>query len=1492
MSRTPGNESPRSPSTPSTPSTPIKFNEIPLEQYYDVEEEMGSGQFAVVKKVVKRATGEQFAAKYIKKRRYANSRRGVARLHIEREVEVLRSIGGHPNVIELFEVFETPNEVILILELVSGGELFDHVCSNEYLNEKEASAFIRQILYGVQHLHSRFICHLDIKPENVMLKKRGESQVKLIDFGLSRMIHPGVPVKDMIGTPEFVAPEVVNYEPLSTATDMWAIGVVCYILLCGASPFLGRTREETFCNITGVNYHFSSKYFANVSDLAKEFISRLFVKDVRRRATVEECLNHPWIRKWTDSFQDCQPSIINTANIKAFKIRVKWRRALDTVLVCNRIVRNADQRETQNSKKSAGKDERPSRIDPENVIASAIFVACEEGNLATLEELSNVHRLSLDISNSMGETPLMVAAGGGFDNLVAFLRKKGCLANMEDHRGDTALFWAVRNGHGNVVRMLFSYGDKTGTLLDVNKTNKSGESALHVAVRYSQTECVLALLEYGADPDIQDEHGETCVHTASWHGNTFILSILCRFGPSLGLRNQDEETALHCASLRGHLECVQSLVENGAPINALDQCGQTALHLALRRCHVDVALFLITKDCQLDIQDENGDTPLHIASQLGLNTIVQTLCHLGAKVDLQNSLSQTPLHVASQGCHVEIVRYLCLANANVNLKTKDGLTAEIISLAHDNTQIGSLLSKMRSDQSRQQFIKQLYPIDAPLPRIKLKLFGHSEVGKSKLVQALQTSPSHSSLNSIMDAVSRRFSDNMHLAQSSSAQSIGHQSQVYSQDEGIDSSGSSSSDMVSRVEGRKTWPINYQRPTHTSYTHGIDVQNVVFPGCGEFSIWEFGGYEPYHIAYDHFVGNSDCIHVIVIRASDPTEVQYKQALYWFNFLKGRVTPSEPIGHCGVVSRRSKVVVVGTCATPQLFPQKCPDGNFFISSDAEAMMKTLNLRFDTHFDIFDRIILLDTANQNCAGLKSLREYLHKARDLIIERLQKPLALLDVCVTFLSQLRKRYTNFPIITWPHFSNVVRTELNPLATDSHCRQLVQQLQLIGEVVYLRDEASELDYVVLTPEWLGTHIIGTLLSAKFLSECHTNGSYSTGEFSAIFPEIAEPGDLLHILDTLQLCAVLEAGSTEFEFPAFILDEAPMEVWQNNRPNYVYGGMRIVPMRGMERSLQSTFPRIQVAMRRSMRDFQDPMDAELSQWRGYSKMCSGQMEALIRLHGDAVEVQVRGPSEMAPSCVYFLEDIANLVEQTASEVAPGISIERHFLSPKHLKEHKPAPATFPPEEIMAMQQRESLKIRNSDGEEEMFTDVVCFGSREVAALLTLGIDVSVSQLQLASRCELAALLDPPESMGRDWSILAVKLNLADQQIAEVDSTGLSLSRTDQLLAEWALQCPEVASVGRLCAILEEMGRLDARDALYRTVPLYLFAPLEEQSGSMIPNSLPSAMPTTQQPSSPSPPDTPNSGNETTLDMRKHDSGVVSLSHSTIDPRSCNTSAVLR
>uniref|UniRef100_A0A7E4ZXS2 ANK_REP_REGION domain-containing protein n=1 Tax=Panagrellus redivivus TaxID=6233 RepID=A0A7E4ZXS2_PANRE len=325
-----------------TPAS-LTFNEAPFAESYDVGEELGSGQFAVVYKVTSRKTGEKFAAKFIKKRRYATSRRGVPRAHIEREVEVLKAVGGHENVIQIIDVFETGNDVILVLELVSGGELFDHVCAREHLDEAEACAFIKQILNGIRHLHTNYVVHLDIKPENLMLRKKGETQLKLIDFGLSRHIYPGTPVKDMIGTPEFVAPEVVNYEPLSPATDMWALGVVTYILLSGVSPFLGRNRDETFCNITSVNYHFSPTYFGTTSQLAKDFIGRLFVKDSHSRATVDDCLNHPWVRgPRAGGPSDLRlNSTINVAKIHGFKVRMRWRKAVEVIQHCRQITRRA-----------------------------------------------------------------------------------------------------------------------------------------------------------------------------------------------------------------------------------------------------------------------------------------------------------------------------------------------------------------------------------------------------------------------------------------------------------------------------------------------------------------------------------------------------------------------------------------------------------------------------------------------------------------------------------------------------------------------------------------------------------------------------------------------------------------------------------------------------------------------------------------------------------------------------------------------------------------------------------------------------------------------------------------------------------------------------------------------------------------------------------------------------------------------------------------------
>uniref|UniRef100_A0A8C7SI42 Death-associated protein kinase 2a n=1 Tax=Oncorhynchus mykiss TaxID=8022 RepID=A0A8C7SI42_ONCMY len=162
----------------------------------------------------------------------------------------------------------------------------------------ERCSFIKQILEGVHYLHSRKIAHFDLKPENIMLLDKNVPlpRIKLIDFGLAHKIEAGAEFKNIFGTPEFVAPEIVNYEPLGLEADMWSIGVITYILLSGASPFLGETKQDTLANISAMNYEFDEEFFCRTSELAKSFIRQLLERDKMKRLTIQDALNHPWIK--------------------------------------------------------------------------------------------------------------------------------------------------------------------------------------------------------------------------------------------------------------------------------------------------------------------------------------------------------------------------------------------------------------------------------------------------------------------------------------------------------------------------------------------------------------------------------------------------------------------------------------------------------------------------------------------------------------------------------------------------------------------------------------------------------------------------------------------------------------------------------------------------------------------------------------------------------------------------------------------------------------------------------------------------------------------------------------------------------------------------------------------------------------------------------------------------------------------------------------------
>ncbi|XP_025070161.1 death-associated protein kinase 2-like isoform X1 [Alligator sinensis] len=312
-----------------------------VEELYELLDTLGSGHFGVVKRCRERGTGTFYAAKFVKTRKCRGSLRGLGREQVEREVGILQQL-EHPNIMRLYDLFASKAEMVLVLELICGGELFDFIAAKEMLTEAEAIEFLEQILRGVAYMHSRHIAHFDLKPENVMLLEKDvpNPKIKIIDFGLAQKLEDGTTFKSLCGTPQYIAPEVINYEPLSSATDMWSIGVITYILLSGMSPFQGETDAETLTNVVAGSYEFENKYFSQTSEMAKDFIGQLLVKEPGDRMTAAESLVHPWIKPLSrKQVANRSRSSINMKNFRKFNARRKWKLSYNMVSACNRLCR-------------------------------------------------------------------------------------------------------------------------------------------------------------------------------------------------------------------------------------------------------------------------------------------------------------------------------------------------------------------------------------------------------------------------------------------------------------------------------------------------------------------------------------------------------------------------------------------------------------------------------------------------------------------------------------------------------------------------------------------------------------------------------------------------------------------------------------------------------------------------------------------------------------------------------------------------------------------------------------------------------------------------------------------------------------------------------------------------------------------------------------------------------------------------------------------------
>ncbi|XP_070708757.1 serine/threonine-protein kinase 17A [Pempheris klunzingeri] len=258
--------------------------------------ELGRGKFAVVRKCVEKCTGHEYAAKFMRKRRKGQD----CRMEIIHEIAVLELATASHRVVNLHQVYEMPSEMVLVLEFAAGGEIFNQCVSDqedEAFSEEDVKRLMRQILEGVSFLHQNNVVHLDLKPQNILLTSSSPvGDIKIVDFGLSRMVSSHQELREIMGTPEYVAPEILNYEPISTATDMWSIGVLAYVMLTGISPFLGEDKQETFLNISQLNVSYSEEELQHRDQAALSFIQTLLRKEPQDRATSEQCLRHPWLQ--------------------------------------------------------------------------------------------------------------------------------------------------------------------------------------------------------------------------------------------------------------------------------------------------------------------------------------------------------------------------------------------------------------------------------------------------------------------------------------------------------------------------------------------------------------------------------------------------------------------------------------------------------------------------------------------------------------------------------------------------------------------------------------------------------------------------------------------------------------------------------------------------------------------------------------------------------------------------------------------------------------------------------------------------------------------------------------------------------------------------------------------------------------------------------------------------------------------------------------------
>jgi calcium-dependent protein kinase len=301
----------------------ISDNPGKITDFWDIDKKkLGEGSYGSVSKCNNKSTGVTRAVKSISKTQMKNIER------FKQEIAIMK-IMDHPNICKLYESFEDHRNIYLVLELCTGGELFDRIIDAGHFTEQQAATVMQHMFRAIFYMHENHICHRDLKPENFLFTTKEaieKCQLKVIDFGLACKYHQDQVLTTKAGTPYYVAPQVLAGK-YDQSSDLWSLGVIMYVVLCGYPPFYGETDADVLAKVRLGNFSFNAADWKSVSEDAKNLIRNLLKMNPRDRYTAEQALNHVWVRNKAPAAKQVDLKLGIVENMKGFRSQNKLKKA-------------------------------------------------------------------------------------------------------------------------------------------------------------------------------------------------------------------------------------------------------------------------------------------------------------------------------------------------------------------------------------------------------------------------------------------------------------------------------------------------------------------------------------------------------------------------------------------------------------------------------------------------------------------------------------------------------------------------------------------------------------------------------------------------------------------------------------------------------------------------------------------------------------------------------------------------------------------------------------------------------------------------------------------------------------------------------------------------------------------------------------------------------------------------------------------------------------